>query len=240
MYASLDLHCHIVPGVDDGATGWDECGRMLEEAAAALPRPALLAATPHIRLGELARPSPFRERRTDEFFRFAEARIPSGLRLASCGEVLLDRLPTARLASRMPSFPGTGWVLVELPWRLPWLLARLRLWVLSRFRDRILLAHPERYSWCVSRPGRIAELADLGVRAQVTARSFRADWPGSADTAAKLIRGGLCSVFSSDMHHPGDRMISAFDDLLGASRDALIRDGPASLLEDRMLPEPRS
>jgi hypothetical protein len=56
-----------------------------------------------------------------------------------------------------------------------------------------------------------------------------------------LIGDGLCSIFASDCHHPGDRMLASFEEVVragsGASAwDTLCRVNPALILENEALP----
>ena len=234
----VDIHCHIVPGIDDGASTWEESAAMLHEAASATKGALTLVATPHVSMAGDG--SARRERRFSEFAAFAREEAP-GIRIGFGAEVLLDASPGRARASRMPTYPGSGWVLAELPAGMSWVGALLRLWTLSRSVPRIELAHPERYRWCSLRPGRLAVLARLGILGQVSGRSFEMGGPAARVTAMGLLEVGLCSFLASDCHCPGGMTLGALEDpvagRIGMERwDELTRRNPSAVLSNRDLP----
>ncbi len=234
----VDIHCHIVPGIDDGASTWEESAAMLHEAASATKGALTLVATPHVSMAGDG--SARRERRFSEFAAFAREEAP-GIRIGFGAEVLLDASPGRARASRMPTYPGSGWVLAELPAGMSWVGALLRLWTLSRSVPRIVLAHPERYRWCSLRPGRLAVLARLGILGQVSGRSFEMGGPAARDTAMGLLEDGLCSFLASDCHCPGGMTLGALEDpvagRIGMERwDELTRRNPSAVLSNRDRP----
>ena len=211
---------------------------MLREAASSAGGALTVIATPHVALTEPG--SARRDRRFSEFAAFAGEAAP-GVRIGFGAEVLLDSFPGRRSASRMPTFPGSDWALVELPPGMPWIHALLRLRALSRFIPRIVLAHPERYRWCSARPGRLAGLARLGILGQVSGRSFEFGGPAARDTAIGLLSDGLCSFLASDCHRPGGITLGALEDSvagrIGSERwETLTRINPSAVLSNRDLP----
>ncbi len=212
MERLTDLHCHIIPGVDDGAASWEDSAAMLHQAWDSAGGRITLIATPHVALSRAASEGQL-ARRAGEFASFARKELP-GLKVGYGAEVLLDAFPTGRRVSGLATYPGSDWMLVELPQRLSWPLSLLRLWMLSRRVERILLAHPERYRWCAASPGRLAFLRRFGIRSQVTGRSLERGGAGVRDTALGLLEDGLCDIFASDCHHPGDGTLASFEDLV--------------------------
>lgn len=106
----IDLHSHVLPGVDDGASNVQEARAMLEMAAADGTR--VLVATPHADLRydfDAALCRSLLERLT--------ALAPTGLRLLSGCEVHLTPENTERVlhAPAAYSLGGSGWILLELP-----------------------------------------------------------------------------------------------------------------------------
>lgn len=234
----VDIHCHIVPGIDDGAQTWEASSTMLQEAASAAGGGLTVIATPHVSMTGAG--SARRERRFAEFAAFAREEAP-GVRMGFGAEVLLDSSPGRGAASRMPPYPGSGWVLVELPQGMPWIWALFRLWSLSRFVPRIVLAHPERYRWCSRRPGRLAGLARLGILGQVSGRSFEIGGPAMRDTALGLLADGLGSFLASDCHGPGGMTLGSLEDSvagrIGRDRwEDLTHRNPSAVLSNRDLP----
>lgn len=234
-----DLHCHPIPGVDDGAASWEASAAMLHEAFDSAHGDLTLIATPHVRMGA-SRGRGFLGRRTAEFAVFARREVP-GLRVGFGAEVLLDGMANRSRAAALPTYPGSEWVLVELPQRLAWPFSLLRLLSLSRFRTGILLAHPERYPWCARRPGRLAGLRKAGVRCQVSGRSLERGGRAVRDTAFGLMADGLCDIFASDCHAPGNGTLASFEDEICARAgrrgwEAMTCGNPAAILENSGLP----
>ena len=162
----IDLHSHLLPGVDDGS-------RTVEQSVGVLQRMAELGITdvcltPHFRAAETAHgPS----RRHDEAFAALEAEAPALPRLHRGAEVMLDRpLPGAAKGLRRVSLRGTRYLLVEFP-RL--VAADAVTNALTRVRDTGItpvLAHPERYGCCSVEA--VAFWRTLGTRMQVDATTL--------------------------------------------------------------------
>jgi tyrosine-protein phosphatase YwqE len=172
-----------------------------------MPADSIVVATPHICLTAGSRVQASQDRRIEDFLSFANAAGSSGPRVLAGREVMLDtsRGSDSRLDSL--SLPGTSWVLVELPPRLCWPLARRRIASVARRGFRPLLAHPERYRWCWSRPERVLALSAMGVGIQISARSLSASGPVGL-TARLLMETGLVHVLSSDAHSADDQVLS--------------------------------
>lgn len=237
-----DLHCHPIPGVDDGASSWEASAAMLHEAFDSARGDLTLIATPHVGMDGTPGSGSL-DRRTGEFAVFARREVP-GLRIGFGAEVLLDGIPGRSRAASLPAYPGSGWVLVELPQRLSWPFSLFRLLSLSRVQTRILLAHPERYPWCARRPGRLAGLRKAGVRCQVSGRSLEKGGRVARDTAFGLMDDGLCDIFASDCHSPGSGTLASFEDEICARAgrrgwEAMTCENPAAVLENSGLPPGR-
>ena len=195
----VDLHCHILPGIDDGAL--DEADSIAMARQADADGIDLVCATPHIRhdhdvrIGELAR------RVAD--LNAALARAGCTVRVTTGGEVaepIVGELTDDEL--RACSLGGGGrWILLE---PAPGPLGARTLATVERLRARgfrSLLAHPERHTgkgvdvW-------LHELANAGALIQLTA-AFVVD--GEAGWYAEH---GLAHVVASDAHssHGGRRL----------------------------------
>ena len=204
----IDLHCHIVPGVDDGPATWEESTRLLRQMKEQMTRPAVVLATPHFRLSTSGRVFNSQSKRILEFLSFANRlRVEDEFSVLATREVMLDRWKPSANELDALSLPGTSWVLVEHSFRLPWIFALLRIRAVLKQGFRPLLAHPERYSWCRTSPERISRLSGLGVGIQVCARSLTGTGV-TAETAWRLIETGMVHILASDAHHPGDNLLS--------------------------------
>jgi len=237
---TIDLHSHPVPCVDDGPATWEEARALLDGMAARMPPGSLVIATPHLPLSTGSRVRESQDRRIGEFLSFANPPGGSGPRVLAGREVLLDTGRPA--AGRLDALclPGTSWVLVELPPDLGWLAARRRVRSVIRHGLRPLLALPERYRWCRSRPERLLALGDLGAGIQVSARSLRDTGPVGA-AARLLLETGLAHVVGSDAHSAEDPLLSpelaaTVEEIRPGAFRTMTVEMPGRILDDRPLP----
>jgi protein-tyrosine phosphatase len=232
----IDLHLHLLPGVDDGAPDLAASLQMARALVAAGVHRAVV--TPHID-DWTAAALPDREsvyRATIDLQRsLRESAID--LRLEAGGECyvtpeLIDR----HRAGLLPVWgvpPGA--LLIELPHhqrivQLPVLLASL-----MRIGPRVLLAHPERYPFVQADPAALDDLVEAGLLLQLTASSFRSG--AQAALSEQLLRRGIVHVVASDAHNPQSvaAMVNGLERLnsiAGASTVQLLtQENPAALLD---------
>lgn len=206
----VDLHTHVLPGVDDGARDLAESLAMLHVAAE--DGTGVLVATPHARRCTAAM-----ARQAAELVREASHReaIPVTLELGM-EEQLLPDLPERLLAGEALPIGDTGWILVELPDWTVWpedLAEQLR--TIRALGYRPILAHVERYTPIQQEPERILEAIAAGALIQVNADSlFGQNGPAAQRTAAHLLRAAAVSVLASDAHRAdwrAPRLRAAFE-----------------------------
>src|SRR5256885_3331089 len=166
----IDLHSHILRGIDDGARSLEDS---LEIArAAAEDGITVIAATPHVR-DDWPTDAGVMEYRVAEL-RAELARTGIPLEVRPGGEIAVEWL--ARLSidelSRFALGGNPRYLLVETPY-YGWPLALAdRLHSLRAAGITPVLAHPERNAEVRAHPGRLAELVEAGVLVQVTAASI--------------------------------------------------------------------
>jgi protein-tyrosine phosphatase len=235
----IDLHSHVLPGVDDGAVDLDGSLDILR--AAAEDGIVKLAATPHVR-DDYPTTAPTMERLVDEVNAAARlAAIP--VEVLRGGELDLARLDTlddaelrrfglggnARLL--LLEFPYVGWP-VGLPDRVFRLAAR---------GYEVVLAHPERNSDVQAQPERLRPLVDAGVWVQLTAASVDGRLGRRAEACAHaLVEERLAHLVASDAHAPAVRAIGMSSAVEALGDDALgcwfTLDVPAALLAGMPVP----
>jgi protein-tyrosine phosphatase len=238
----IDLHCHVLPGIDDGPP--DLAGSIALAAEAARQGVTVLAATPH------ARPD---HPRVDvaQIGRMCEelaARLPAepAIQIVPAAEVDLlwaqrateDELVLASFGQR-----GTD-LLVETPYgELPGNFEDL-LFSISARGFRVLLAHPERNPSFQTDHSRVSALVERGVLLQVTAPALLAERRSrSRRFALALIELGLAHVLSSDAHaaeHFRPPLLAEAVAMV-AQRDPdrarwMVEDAPAAVLSGEPLP----
>lgn len=196
----IDLHCHILPGVDDGSESLEESVEMARMAA--VSGVTALAATPHFEGTEASLPrlAVFRRRLDTLRAALAEAGIP--LTLHGGAEILC--LPeTADLAAmhRLPTYQGTGYILTEFFFDERFSYMDTMLTRLAAHGYRPVVAHPERYMAVQREPERLARWVERGWLLQVNKGSILGAFGGKAeDTAHALLALGFVHALASDAH----------------------------------------
>lgn len=237
----IDLHCHILPGVDDGALDIRDSVGLARQAAA--DGIEAICATPHIRHDHDVRIDEIAERAEAVNRRLRGEGIPvtvlSGGEVAETAVEGLSEEELGRVAL------GEGrWILLEpAPGPLGESLER-RVDHLAERGHRALIAHPERHL-SADMYERIARLVGLGALVQATADFFLREQMAAG--MLSLAEAGLVHVLSSDAHssHGGRpaKMAAAFERLAEveptATHLAWMRDtAPRAIIEGAELVRP--
>ncbi|MGE5407350.1 MAG: CpsB/CapC family capsule biosynthesis tyrosine phosphatase [Syntrophothermus sp.] len=190
----IDLHCHILPGIDDGARDLADSVSMARQAEA--DGIVAVCATPHIRhdhdvrIHEVADRVASLQARLDE--EGVDVRILTGGEVAETAVAGLSEEELAQVTL------GAGrWILLEpAPGPLSDSLRRC-VHALHERGHRCLIAHPERHL-SADMYERMAALVADGALIQATADFFLREQ--MADGMAALAEAGLVHVLSSDSH----------------------------------------
>lgn len=245
MGAFVDLHCHLLPGIDDGP---EDLEASIEMARAALAAgTAQIVATPHLR-------PDFPRVRVEEISTRCE-QLSAAL---SAAEVELQIIPGAetslvwaleaadeQLTAATYGQRGRD-LLIETPddvTMLDEMLYRIRVRGI-----RVTLAHPERSRSFQREPRRVERLVEQGVLLQVNSDALMAKpSSGTRELATLLCREGLAHALASDGHRavawrPVSSLaagVEAATKLVGAGRaNWLATAAPAAIIAGDELPEP--
>ncbi len=197
----VDLHCHVLPGVDDGPKTLADSHALLE--AAYLAGTAAMAATSHFNFQ-----FDFEPTRAEGLVEQVETGAPAAPVLFSGCELELndEALRALFLDPAAYAINGSRYVLVEPPLRFP--ADRIPA-LLARFRDAELtpvLAHPERSPLLQSKPKLAAGWVAAGGLLQVTAASLLGRMGRRAEALAwELLEAGLLHLAASDAHDVAKR-----------------------------------
>ncbi len=233
----IDLHSHLLPGLDDGPA--NEAGSIALAAEAYAAGVRVMVATPHLRedfpgVDVLEIPG----RVATLQARLNEAGI--ALELVPGGEVdVLWAQAASDEALRAASYGARGRdLLVETPYgELPGMFEDL----LFRIRVRgfrILLAHPERNPSFQSDPERLVRLVDGDMLVQLTASSVTGSGR-AGKLARRLIEDGHAHVIAGDLHRAGGNRASIADAVstVGSERAHwMVTEAPAAILAGVPLP----
>jgi protein-tyrosine phosphatase len=200
----IDLHSHILPGIDDGATTIEEAIAMAKLAVK--DGIQLLAATPHHNNGKYS----------NERYSIKQA-------IASLNEQLIRRnIPLKLLPGQEIRFNDLFWaeweagnlltlndsryILLELPSQhVP-----TGIWdVIHELRLKgivPIIAHPERNSELINEIDTLQELVEAGALSQVTTHSLNGLFGRRIRQATlEMCRRNLVHIVASDAHHPQRR-----------------------------------
>jgi protein-tyrosine phosphatase len=239
----IDLHAHILPGVDDGPASIEEAVELARAAVDAGTR--VLAATSHVSHMFPTDPHVFPARLAEVRDALRDAGV--GLEVVPGGELALSRV--AELddgALRELALGGGPYLLVECPFSPVSAELEPLVHELQQRDWRILLAHPERSAAFHREPERLARLVDGGALVQVTAGSLTGQFGQTARRfSVSALRDGLVHVLASDAHDAYDRppgltagLAAAEHDLpgIGAQAEWLTDEVPAAILAGHELP----
>ncbi|MDX1646529.1 MAG: CpsB/CapC family capsule biosynthesis tyrosine phosphatase [Longimicrobiales bacterium] len=238
----VDIHSHLVPGVDDGAQDVPAVLHSVERMAGAGIRTILT--TPHIRASLTQAPDRLEARLAEVSEAFqraasAVAETPPDMEFRRGHEILLD-VPEADFSDERIRMAGTSFVLVEWP-RLQIPPGTTR--VLARIREqgyRPIVAHPERYFGMLDQPGLAEGWRDVGAYLQVNYGSLDGRYGREPHRAAlELLERGLVDYLASDFHGRAGMKIykeEAWNVLqergAGEALQMLCRANPSRILED--------
>lgn len=239
MRGYIDLHCHWVAGIDDGARSTAESIAMLR----ALREVGFdrVCATPHMRPGmfdntaaELAVAFEATSRALEAVGELPERMLSS--------EHWFDDIVFQRLTEgRALPYPGGHAALVEVPPRaFPARLAN-RLADLKRCGLRPVLAHPERYEPVWDDHHVLDALLDCGTVLLLDVAALAGKYGRAPRRAAEtLLDEGYYYAACSDAHRPADvdevaRGIERLIERIGGEEATfLLREGPLHILEGRV------
>lgn len=198
----FDCHTHLLPGLDDGASSWDEAEQLVLDAWNQGVRAILL--TPHYLPGSYqASPEVIREQIQELDRRLSGREKP--ILLPGCEAYLMPELPELVRRGEVMTLADRGThVLVELP-----------LGELPRWADQVLfelalagvtpiLAHPERSAGIQRHPEWLKAAVDRGVMVQVNTKSLEGEYGSAVKKSAwSLARRKLLHFIGSDAHCRG-------------------------------------
>jgi protein-tyrosine phosphatase len=248
----IDLHTHLLPGVDDGAGTLAEAVAMARLAAA--DGVTTIVATPH------RNPWSYRADRAD-----AERRLEEVRRACQCEGIAVRLLlgGESYIAPDLPEQLETGLALTINGSR--YLLIEWPLAEYPPYSDQVIfelqvrgiipvVAHAERYRFVQRDPQGLARQVERGVLAQVTASSLLGEFgPRVRRASEDLLTRGLAHLIASDSHGPErrapvlSRARARAAELVGEGRArALVEDVPRAIINDErvdlpppVLPKPR-
>lgn len=195
----IDLHCHLLPGVDDGAPDLATALAMARIAAADGIK--VIACTPHIYPGMYENNGPaIRQAVAELQARLEEAGISLRLTLGADTHIAPDLVDGLR-AGRVPTLHDSRYFLLEPPHHVAPPRLTETVFDLLAAGYVPVITHPERLSWIEDRYEAFVKLACRGVWLQVTAGSLTGRFGQAAQYwGERLLDEGWVHILATDSH----------------------------------------
>lgn len=196
----IDLHSHILPGIDDGSPDLETSLAMARMAVA--DGTEVLACTPHVTPGIYDNTAQTIAHGVATLrAALAQAQIPLHL-VAGCDAHIRSDMATFLGSDLHYRLHGTRYFLYEPPHHVipPHIDTLTKHLVNAGFVP--VLTHPERLSWIGKRYDILEQLNDIGCLIQVTAGSFTGNFGARAkDLAWRMLGEGRVDIIASDAHN---------------------------------------
>ncbi|MFW6295217.1 MAG: tyrosine-protein phosphatase, partial [Halanaerobium sp.] len=196
----IDLHSHILPGVDDGASNLEESLAVLKKMEQKGLKKA--AATPHYPLYQNRDYKKFIGKKIKQLKEKAESEKIE-IEILSGSEILIEKkLPWLLNDNKLMTINDSDYLLLEtypnfLPDYFPEIIHDIQ-----ALGFKIIIAHPERYSFIQKNQNLLYEWIEVyNLKLMLNSSSIMGLHGKKAEkTAEAIIKAGLCHLMSSDTH----------------------------------------
>ncbi len=233
----IDIHCHLLPGIDDGPRDWDQslalCQAMVDDGI------TRAVVTPHLIDGVYENTRPLVERLTAELSeRLGAAGI--ALEVLAGAEVDISSRLIGEDSDDLPLLGGGAAVLLEMPVAvIPHAMGDIIFQATSR--DLVpVLAHPERNAILQQNPALAREWIDAGAAMQLDGDSLLGIWGRRTKLCSEtLLLEGLFHAMASDAHSCDARppqlraALKKATALVGEEAVKLVTSGPEMILQGK-------
>lgn len=234
----IDLHSHILPGIDDGSKSLEMSLEMARIAVADGIR--TMACTPHIYPGLYMNDAAGIAAACDALQRALDEH-GIALQLTTGADVhLVPGLVKGLRAGEVPSLNGTRYVLLEPPHHVaPPRFAELVFDLVANGYTPVI-THPERLTWVANHFPTFVELTRQGAWMQVTAGALTGVFgPNAQYWGERFVGEGLTHILATDAHSTGRRVpvlseaLAVAERLLGREEaQQLVQGRPSAIMSD--------
>lgn len=237
----IDLHCHMLPGIDDGAQTLDESLELARLAVADGIKHTVC--TPHINIGRFDNNITTIKSAFDKLEQaLEEHNIP--LKISMGAEVRISPEMMFLVEKEKIPFLGT-WegkkvLLLEMPHsHIPPGSDKLVKWLMSR-NILPMIAHPERNRDVQKNPSLLRPFVQMGCLFQLTASSLTGAFGEASQTIARdLLKDGQVTVIATDAHNIKRRppllkegLDAAIEVVGGQAAMKLVLDNPSAIIDN--------
>ncbi|GGF96473.1 tyrosine-protein phosphatase [Paenibacillus aceti] len=241
----IDIHSHILPFIDDGATDWNEAIEMAQQAIA--DGITKIVATPHHANGRYNNTAPEINKYVVEF----NTRIHDlnmNLEVLPGQEVrVYDNLLDDWKNGQLESLNHSKYLLLELPSSSVPSYVEEFIYELSLMGLQVIIAHPERNAEIANDPTILQNMIDNGALGQLTAQSLTGEFGKKLQKLSlDLCHKNLVQLIASDAHDTvrrpfglskayqmiGHKLGSEIEQYFRDNAEKVIMDAPIALLSE--------
>ncbi|TXK36510.1 capsular biosynthesis protein [Pontibacter qinzhouensis] len=195
----VDMHSHILPGLDDGAESLEQSLELVRAMQALGYRKLIM--TPHI-MSDFYKNTPAGIRKKLRVLQDAVAEAKIDMELACAAEHYLDEGFIKKLESKEELLTfGDNYLLFETSFLNEPLNLNEAVFLMRTQGYRPVLAHPERYTYFSGKYKELVALREKGVLFQINMNSLVGYYSGAARaTAEKLVDDGMVDFLGTDAH----------------------------------------
>ncbi|MCP5108728.1 MAG: tyrosine protein phosphatase [bacterium] len=240
----IDIHTHIMPGVDDGAPDMETAVKMLQIAEEDGVK--TIVATPHTfsNVSLYKNPEPLREKFNQ--LKAAAKQENINVKILPGAENFFH----SRLKEYLREWPqlltinNSDYFLLEFP--VDFIFPGTRQFIFDVMNDGFIpiICHPERNRAFRNNPELLYQFLRIGALSQVTAGSIRGDFgTDSRDAALDFLKFNLVNIIASDSHHHQfrpPRLSFVYEVLKEMDRgqiDILVQTAPRAVIDNEALPD---
>ena len=195
----VDLHSHLIPGIDDGSQSMDESIRLLK-GLEALGYEKMIT-TPHI-MADAYRNTPQIIHEGLHNLRQVAAKEGIGIEIDAAAEYYLDDGFEDLLQKGDMMLMKGEYLLFETSYYAKPMQLEEMIFSITSSGYKPIMAHPERYRYVKDSLKEYSRFKELGVLLQVNLNSFGGHYGKDAkDKADFLSREGMIDFLGSDVHH---------------------------------------
>ena len=196
----IDLHCHMLPGIDDGAQTLDDSLAMARAAVA--DGTTTLACTPHIYPGLFDNtPETIAAAHGKLMAALTAENIPLAIVLGSDIQIGIDLVSKLR-SGRALTLNGGRYFLFEPPHHVPapMMLDLVHSALAAGYVP--VITHPERLAYAAAKYSEFREAVKLGAWLQITGAALTGQFGPTAKTLSeRMLTDGLVHIIASDGHN---------------------------------------
>lgn len=197
----IDIHCHLMPSVDDGAKDLEETLAMFENAYTSGVTDIIL--TPHYIKGTKYTINNAQKKKITDILREALRRTDMDINIYFGNEAYIDNdLPELIKSGEVSTLADSRYILVELPVHAMDNNAGNVFFQLRSNGYVPIIAHPERYEYFQKHPEKVMDYVKLGCLLQGNYMSLLGKYGKKAQKTLKiLLKNNVIKFLCSDIHH---------------------------------------